>query len=180
MITTTCSKVFGEFPFAHRQHNHDGHCALIHGHNWNFKITFAADKLDLNEFVVDFGKLKWIRSWLDSNFDHTLVLNADDPLLEYLKNGLLSKSLAKIVEVPNGGAEGLARWILEQLNAALSGTSAGVPQEWVDRHVRVIAVEVFEDSKNSARVSLEPAEIAKLFHEIIARDVQTGGGEAQA
>lgn len=152
----TCTKMFPEFPFAHRQHNHDGHCAFIHGHNWDFGLTFAADKLDENEFVVDFGKLKWIRSWLTERFDHTLLLNEDDPHLAYLEDHLtpcLSNQtgacFAKIIRVPNCGAEGLGRWVLEQLNQAFAADPA-----YRARNVHVQSVTVYEDSKNSANVEV--------------------------
>lgn len=151
---TTCTKVFPEFPFAHRQHNHDGHCAFIHGHNWSFSLTFAADRLDENDFVVDFGKLKWIREWLTEQFDHTLVLNEDDPHLAYLEDHLTpclanttGSCFAKIVRVPNCGAEGLAKWVLEMLNEAFIAN----PQ-YRARRVRIQSVTVLEDSKNSATV----------------------------
>lgn len=176
MHRTTCSKIFADFPFAHRQHNHDGHCALIHGHNWAFRLTFEADTLeDGTEFVVDFGKLKWIKEWLCQNFDHTLVLNANDPHLDYLKAVLCMSNMAerqditappvnfaKLVVVPNCGAEGLARWILEELNAAFAKESNGVPADWVKRNVRVRAVEVLEDERNSATVTAGHDLIKKL------------------
>ena len=56
----TCSKTYSDLPFAHRQHRHAGHCSLIHGHNWELKITFACEEFDKNGFVVDFGNLKYM------------------------------------------------------------------------------------------------------------------------
>ena len=50
----TCKKSYRDIPFAHRQHHHDGHCAFIHGHNWDITLTFACSKTDANGFVVDF------------------------------------------------------------------------------------------------------------------------------
>jgi 6-pyruvoyltetrahydropterin/6-carboxytetrahydropterin synthase len=57
----TCKKTYFDVPFAHRQHLHDGHCSFVHGHNWDISITFACDKTDENGFVVDFGKLKFLK-----------------------------------------------------------------------------------------------------------------------
>lgn len=157
-MTVTCEKLFENLPFAHRQHKHDGHCAWIHGHNWSFELTFAADHLDENEFVVDFGKLKFVRKWLEDQFDHTLVLNEDDPHLSYLRTCLVESPqtsftgapiFAKIVIVPNCGAEGLGKFILEKVNALFAYSKIGV-----DRNLRVQRVRVFEDEKNSATVSL--------------------------
>lgn len=141
-----CEKEYIDIPFAHRQHRHAGHCALIHGHNWSFKFTFGADKLDANGFVVDFGDLKWLKKWLTDLFDHALVLNEDDPYLAKLKVDL-APSFARIVTVPNCGAEGLAAYILKEVNQMMFRGLVGGGQH---RGLRVLGVEVYEDSKNSA------------------------------
>lgn len=150
----TCSKLYENLPAAHRQHNHDGHCALIHGHNWAFKITFGALELDENGFVIDFGKLKFVKDLLEDIFDHTLLLNEDDPHLPYLQRAIGGKDtifpestlFSKIVVVPNCGAECLAQYVAELVGDKL--TQLG--------HTRVAVVEVvcFEDSKNSATWNL--------------------------
>ncbi len=81
---TTCKKIYSDSPWAHRQHRHDGHCALIHGHNWSIAITFGAEALDENGFVVDFGKLKFLERWIDEHLDHACVFNAEDPMKDRL------------------------------------------------------------------------------------------------
>lgn len=141
---TTCSKIYTDLPFAHRQHKHKGHCSKIHGHNWAFKFTFGAEELDANGFVIDFGDLKWLRAWLEERFDHTLVLNIDDPDLEELRESLTkrTKAFADLIIVPNCGAEGLARWIFEEVEVLLRART--------DERVFIISVEVLEDSRNSA------------------------------
>lgn len=161
---TTCTKQFINLPFAHRQHNHDGHCRLIHGHNWTFELTWAAEKLDENLFVIDFGKLKWVRAFLEDHFDHTLVLNQDDPWLKYLINGLNPKfgpdaeknppteePFAKIIVVPNCGAEGLAAFVLHHINRIMTEQKLGM-----DRGLFLQTVRAYEDEKNSATVTLTP------------------------
>ena len=95
-------------PAAHRQPKHDGHCRHIHGHNWAFEITFACDTLDECGFVVDFGKLKEVGVWFGLCFDHTLLVNADDPALESLEKNLDFAGLAKVAVVSDCGCEGLA------------------------------------------------------------------------
>lgn len=146
MNPVTCIKKFSNLPFAHRQPNHSGHCALIHGHNWDFEFEFQAKGLDANGFVIDFGDLKWLRAWLEAQFDHTLVLNTDDPFLRYLLDATDTDgdrpSLANIVTVPNCGAEGLAKYVFEQVNDMLRRLT-------LDR-VSLRRVTVFEDLKNSA------------------------------
>jgi 6-pyruvoyltetrahydropterin/6-carboxytetrahydropterin synthase len=150
----TCTKKYTGFPAAHRQHNHDGHCALIHGHDWAFEFTFAAAQLDDCGFVVDFGKLKGLKDWLNQRFDHTLLLNQDDPLLAYLKRELTDgKEVAKIVVVPNCGAEGLAEWVANEVNRNFFCPGV-VPADWIFRQVHVHSLTVFEDEKNSATFTL--------------------------
>lgn len=150
----TCSKLYSDIPFAHRQHNHQGHCALIHGHNWSFEFTFGCDKLDECGFVVDFGDLKWLGTWLKEEFDHKLVLNTDDPALGYLRDTLVNAMpitdgvpgpFAAITVVPNCGAEGLASYIFTTVDHLLAA-------ETNDR-VQLVAVKVFEDSKNTATLT---------------------------
>lgn len=145
----TCSKIYKDIPFAHRQHNHDGHCRFIHGHNWAFKFTFGAAELDENGFVVDFGKLKWLKTWLDAAFDHSLVLNIDDPQREHLEAVLEKTELAEILWVPNCGAEGLAQWLLEKVSEMLRHQTADRKQGTV----YLLEVEVFEDERNSAKAT---------------------------
>lgn len=148
---TTCTKRYDDLPFAHRQPVHDGHCAWIHGHNWSFEFEFACTKLDECGFVIDFGKLKWLKAWIEERFDHTLLLNADDPMLPYLRNALDSQCgerdgcmLAKIVVVPDCSSEGLAAWLLKHAN--------DVVQEQTNARVYIKRVSVIEDSRNSATV----------------------------
>ncbi len=152
----TCTKKYHNFPFAHRQPNHQGHCHLIHGHNWAFKFVFACEALDENGFVVDFGGLGWLKDWLNDMFDHTLVLNLDDPALSYLKEGLCSPKglqtespdlikmfpFARIKCVPNCGAEGLAKFIGDEVDTKLRAITK--------ERVFLLNVTVFEDDKNSA------------------------------
>lgn len=162
MSATTCSKTYKDIPFAHRQHLHAGHCALIHGHNWDFTFEFGCTELDDNGFVVDFGRLKFIKELIDDTFDHALVLNADDPFLNYLTKVLeVSPSnvgfdtvlaskcgcgFARIVTVPNCGAEGLCAYLAQTVGDALR-THYG-------ERVFLTAVTVHEDSKNTATLRL--------------------------
>lgn len=153
-MNATISKTYIDLPFAHRQPNHRGHCALLHGHNWSFAFEFGAHSPDANGFVVDFGDLKWLRQWLEERFDHTLVLNEDDPMLPLLRGHLTDATcdghgpvdLAKIVTVPNCGAEGLAEYIAKEVSLRLS--------EMYLSRVYLISVTVHEDSKNTATYHL--------------------------
>lgn len=155
-IQLTAEKLFSDLPAAHRQHTHNGHCALIHGHNWSFHLVFACNELDKDGFVVDFGDLGWVKKWFVERFDHTLLLNDADPKLDYLKSVLTEKAdehgqtiWANIVQVPNCACEGLAKFVLEEINRAID-----FMPEHHKRGLRLIRLTVHEDSKNSATAEL--------------------------
>ena len=139
----TIKKRLDDYPFAHRQPSHDGHCAFIHGHNWDFEFTFASQELDECGFIYDFGKLKWLKEWLDDHFDHTLVLQEDDPLWsEHSKSLVELKKFADIKKLPSVSCEGIAEYVFHQVNEMLARKE--------DRKVWLEEVTVYEDKKNSA------------------------------
>jgi len=138
----TCTKRYTDFPFAHRAPNHEGHCRLIHGHNWTFDITFSASETDANGFVMDFGKLRPLKEKLDGLFDHTLVLNSTDPMLQDFKEFVELLGIENIVEVPDCSCEGIAKLVYQIATAVTVKIS--------EKRVRVRHVVVYEDSKNSA------------------------------
>lgn len=144
--TKTCTKVWADIPFAHRAPNHDGHCSKVHGHNWSFSVTFGLigpiRVTDENGFVVDFGKLTYVKDWLTNKFDHALVLNQDDPLRLELTNTLLGLGINNVTVVPDCSCEGLAEYAALEIGTL-------VRQATSDR-VCVVAVTLTEDSKNSA------------------------------
>ena len=136
----TCSKTYYNIPFAHRQPLHEGHCQYVHGHNWAIKFTFIAKERDENGFVLDFGKLKFIKEWIDKNLDHALLICENDSHLEYFKAH--ASILWKLHILPDASCEGLCKYIEEQFRRAVTFESNG--------RVAIKSVEVFEDDKNSA------------------------------
>lgn len=79
----SCSKSYEDFPCSHRQWQHEGHCRYVHGYSRSFTFWFMATELDSNGFVVDFSSLKSLEKRLREHFDHTFLINQDDPLLHY-------------------------------------------------------------------------------------------------
>lgn len=152
----TCTKRYPDIPFAHRQHNHPGHCRFIHGHNWAFILTFSARSLDVCDFVIDFGgpEMKAVKQWLTDTFDHKLVLNDADPFLGYLLEALGNArhpampevgnvyTLADTLAVPSASSEGLAKWVFAKIGDRVYQGTGG--------RVQLVSVTVEEDSKNSA------------------------------
>ena len=143
----TCSKVFPEIPFAHRQPNHKGHCRFIHGHNWTIKLTFVADRLDDCGFVMDFGDCKEIKQMLITEFDHALVLNVGDHILNELPgNSAVRSNAFKLTTVPDCSCEGLAKYFQDRCDEIVSKKT--------ECRVRVLSCTVDEDSRNSATFSI--------------------------
>lgn len=70
-MTYTISKDF-TLSYSHRLEGLPvGHqCARHHGHNAVVRIVLASDDLDDTGFVVDYGELKPIKTWIDNELDH--------------------------------------------------------------------------------------------------------------
>jgi len=75
-----------EFCYGHRLLNHGGVCRHLHGHNAMVEIDVSADTLDDLGMVVDFADIKQaVKSWIDRELDHKMILRHDDPLVEVLR-----------------------------------------------------------------------------------------------
>jgi len=148
-MNVTCSKVYKDIPFAHRQPRHDGHCAWLHGHNWSFKFTFESHEVDENGFIVDFGKLQFIKDILNK-FDHALVIPDYDPKLETFRD-LHQQGLCNLIVLPDASCEGLVKYFLLEVNETLQREfEAGrLPHE-----VFCTQLEIWEDEKNSTSATL--------------------------
>ena len=75
-----------EFCYGHRLLNYDGACQHPHGHNAVAEIEVGAATLDDRHMVCDFNDIKRVvKSWIDRELDHKMILRGDDPLLEPLR-----------------------------------------------------------------------------------------------
>jgi 6-pyruvoyltetrahydropterin/6-carboxytetrahydropterin synthase len=61
------------------------HCSTLHGYSIGIKLIFESETLDDRNWVMDFGGLKAFKEWSEYMFDHTLVIGADDPHLNFFK-----------------------------------------------------------------------------------------------
>ena len=136
----TCKKTYRDIPFAHRQHLHDGHCSLIHGHNWSITLTFTCLRTDDSGFVADFGKLRCLKQWIDDHLDHACLFNESDPAKDELL--AFAGKLFKPYILPNCSCEGLAQHLHSIFDPMVREQTQG--RAWI------IEVEIEEDSKNSA------------------------------
>ena len=91
---------------------------------------------------MDFGRLKTVKAWLEQQFDHTLLLDASDPLLSDFK-ALESAGACRLVIYDDVGMEGTAYYVYQWVDAWV--------REETNGRVWVSSVEVRENDKNSAR-----------------------------
>lgn len=132
---------------AFRQWKADSHCKFIHGYRLVGKFWFECNTLDDKNWVVDFGALKELKNVLEKQFDHTLCIAADDPLLNYFKQ-LHEVGAADLRIMNNGvGIERTAEYCFEIADSHVRGITNN--RCWVSK------VEVWEHDKNSAIVSYE-------------------------
>ena len=141
------------------------HCSLLHGYSIGIKLIFESETLDDRNWVFDFGGLKAFKDWSEYQFDHTLVIAADDPHLpmfqEMAKLGLQDQGGVcdlRIVEAV--GCEKFAELAYNEMDKILRAFQLG--REYViagnsygSRYttgigVRLKSAEVFEHSGNSA------------------------------
>lgn len=143
------TKLFDNFSVSIRQHKaKHSHCQLTHGYSFEFKVWFESievdeDKqLDEMNWIVDFGifSRNGLKDWLNSMFDHTTLIEKDDPQLESFKY-LQELGLCKLVVMERMGAESMAKLVFDKFNDVFSKTEGG--------RVKVVKVECFENKKNS-------------------------------
>lgn len=99
------------FAAAHRVWNDDGKCHNIHGHNYRVEIEVCTAKLNEQNFTLPFDVIKTVVD----RYDHTLILDASDPLLTVFRaTGL---ALTEVEGVPS--TEFLAQLIADEIRAKL-------------------------------------------------------------
>jgi 6-pyruvoyltetrahydropterin/6-carboxytetrahydropterin synthase len=136
------TKRFTGFPCTHRQWRAGSHCKYVHGYSREFYFEFAADELTKEGWVVDFGGLKEIKTWLEYTFDHTFLVAQDDPQLEAFTK-LNNEGALQLRVLPNPGMEGTAEYVYEE--------SSKIIKKLYGERAWITLVEVSENEKNSAQ-----------------------------
>jgi 6-pyruvoyltetrahydropterin/6-carboxytetrahydropterin synthase len=99
-----------DFCYGHRLINHQGVCRHLHGHNAMVEIDVTAASLDARDMVVDFADIKnALKTWIDRELDHKMILRHDDPLVDILR----AQGEPVYTMDANPTAEQLARLIYE-------------------------------------------------------------------
>lgn len=94
--------------YGHRLLNYKGKCENLHGHNGLVEVTLQAAKLNHEKMVMDFTELgKKMKTWLDENLDHRVILAKADPLVPVLKK----QGQSCFLTADNPTAETLAKLI---------------------------------------------------------------------
>lgn len=107
-----------DFCYGHRLMNYDGKCRHLHGHNGRLEVDLESSTLDRLGMVVDFSVVRdVIRTFVDDNLDHRMLLCRSDPIVKVLES--LGEPLFLMDENPT--AENIARLVYRQ------GASAGLP-----------------------------------------------------
>lgn len=117
-------------------------CQLKHGYSLKFHVTFEADSLDEMNWIADFGcfKRNGLKDWLKEMFDHTTLIEKDDPMRGYFEMEQ-AEGIAKVHFMEKMGMESLAKLVFDKFNDVFSKTEGG--------RIRVVRVEVFENDTNS-------------------------------
>ena len=119
----------------------------MHGYSRSFTLWFAATELDDCGFVVDFSSLRPLDQQLRDQFDHTFLVNADDPLMdEWQRLHVLGAIDLRVMD--NVGMEATAALVWEWANVLLQDRDGGRTCCW--------AVEAREDSRNAAQTHALP------------------------
>jgi 6-pyruvoyltetrahydropterin/6-carboxytetrahydropterin synthase len=138
---------------AFRQWKADSHCKYIHGYRLIGKFWFACNELDNKNWVVDFGGLKELKSILEKQFDHTLCIANDDPLLSSFKE-LHRVGAADLRIMMDGvGIERTAEWCFKAADEHVRKITNN--RCWVEK------VEVWEHDKNSAIFTMQKSDLYK-------------------
>ena len=75
-----------DFCYGHRLLDYDGVCRHPHGHNAVAEIELRSESLDGRNMVVDFNDIKHkVKTWIDRELDHKMILRHDDPLVALLR-----------------------------------------------------------------------------------------------
>lgn len=114
---------------AHRLMNLPGKCTQIHGHSMHVTMYLGGEVNEnglienVDGEVLDFSQVKKLfRSFLNTNYDHHLLLNKDDPWARFLTStgeGAQGGTLPGLVKCEGDPTtENIAKWIFEAMALA--------------------------------------------------------------
>ena len=155
MLKVNSTKSFVNLPCGHAQHfdlepdGSPGSCASVHGYDRTVKLTFSGT-VDDNGWIVPFGELKQVKTWLEYYFDHVTVLPADDPRLDTIPESMTGPGgiLGTLRVLPYGvSMEMSALFIWEHLNPFILSIT--------DSRCYISKVESIEHERNTAFIEVD-------------------------
>lgn len=152
------TKIFDNYSVAIRQWKAaHSHCQLLHGYALEFQCTFESieedvDKqLDEMNWIMDYGGFKdtdaeptpgnGLKKWMNEMWDHTTLIEKDDPHLESFKF-LEEMNVLKLIVMDKIGAESAAKVVFDKMNERMKVTGGG--------RVKCVKVECWEAKRNSS------------------------------
>lgn len=104
------------FCAGHRLLDHEGDCAMLHGHNYQVDITMKnASVVDRIGRVIDFTHIKnRVKAWIDEKWDHGFILWDQDTEAIDIITQMPGQKLHTIPFNPT--AENMARYLLAESN----------------------------------------------------------------
>jgi len=106
-----------EIESGHMLSKHPGRCQHPHGHSRRVDLVLSSGSLDPSDMVCDFKALKLaVATYIDS-YDHALMVNEHDPILESLTDEQRSRIIVCEGEDPT--TEVMARRIYEHVSGIL-------------------------------------------------------------
>jgi len=125
----------------HRVVGHENKCRNLHGHNYRVHFMCETPHLDKVGRVVDFGVIKsHLCMWLEDNWDHKMLIWAQDPLLERLRDAHPMFMMSVKVVPFNPTAENMAEFLVNVVG----------PHQLRDTDVTLRKVRIEETRKCSA------------------------------
>ncbi len=119
MVYRVCKSF--EVESGHMLSKHPGRCKYPHGHSRRVDLVIASGHLGEGDMVCDFKSLKLaVEDYIDT-YDHALMVNSKDPILDQLTSENQTRVI--ICEDEDPTTEVLARRIYEYVSAQL--TSGG-------------------------------------------------------
>jgi 6-pyruvoyl-tetrahydropterin synthase len=116
-------KIRHNMEIAHRLSQDTTKCKQIHGHGMQVELTFlnlteGSEGMAMtgNGGTMEFGAMKRaFRNYIDTSFDHHLLLNQDDPWATMLRKGDGIEEMLPGLTIVAGEptVENLAKWIAE-------------------------------------------------------------------
>ncbi|MEE2790495.1 MAG: 6-carboxytetrahydropterin synthase [Acidobacteriota bacterium] len=104
-----------EFCYGHRLLDYQGICKHPHGHNAVVEVEVRSIALDERGMVCDFADVRRVvKTWVDRELDHKMILRRDDPLVEALQR--LGEPVCLVDSNPT--AEHIARIIYDYVAAS--------------------------------------------------------------